>query len=198
MSMRELQLAMKFFDAAYAAGFKGDVLNEIAENPERLKQFLDLHREDAKLEYVERTVDCISAPLTLYRAEREPDLKVLRHDNLGVIPWNSLRLRLHRPDRDMPRDQLDLDETHLIPKYLIDKKVAPANISEYLRRYPHLFHRDVSDRYMRDVVICWGTVYEGKDGARWAEGFRADDMSRYNVRVSDLQSYDQYVLLIEN
>ena len=202
--MREIDVARLWLDAAYAAVFGQKQLEEVAGNQERMKQFLSLHREDAELKYIERMVDCTTAPLTFYHEKREPDLKVVRHDNLGIVPWTSLRIRFWYPDPDqIPRDDFDLDEEHLMPKFLVGKKVANVNVREYMLRYPHLISRENRDVLRSHTVIFWGTVYGHEEPYRkWAPGLSrlcgAEAVTSYGTHANGLISHrDQAVAVID-
>src|SRR3989344_6653814 len=148
------------------------------------------------IEYVERIINCPTAPITFYRSDRDNNPKVLRHNDFGIVPWKSLKLKVWDPSRDeVPYEDRKLDEKHLLPKYLIGKPVANACICEYLRRYPHLAPRYLLP-YGR-AVLFWGTVYESENG-KWAPGIIEPDMGLYGRRVSDWdQNYDNPARLVE-
>jgi len=199
--LRELALAQKLLDAAYKAGFDTKTLDKIADNPERLKQFLDLHREDARIEYIERMLDCTIAPLIFPHSKNDTGLeglKVVRHNNPGIVPWKSLKLRFYRPDSNASYEQFEFDMENLMPRYLVGMKVADVNIREYLLRYPHLIPEDGRHMLHSCCAICWGTIYENADGTRWAPGINGtyDPVTPYDTHANDMHHYNNQVAIV--
>ncbi len=196
--MRELDLAKLWLDAATQAGFELHQIEEAANDATRMQEFLAVHRGDVKLEAIERMLDCRSAPLTFYHPDESVvALKVLRHDDIGIVPWKKLKLTRFNPEKNgVEHGDMMLDEAHLLPKYLVGKKVANANICEFIRRYSHL----VDDSLIWSTnIICWGTVYEGPRGP-WVPGYCEghDGVEIYDRHIAEhISPYTEDVLLYE-
>jgi hypothetical protein len=118
---------------------------------------LDLLRGDVEIVRVRRVVDCDIDP------EVPEGHRIVKHDKLGQIEMDELKLDMVWPDRStMGFEGMELDFVHMVPKYLVDKKVPNKNLRDYLLRYPHLVPKNWGG-----IVLFWGTLMTNGMNDRW-------------------------------
>jgi hypothetical protein len=123
---------------------EGDILSQ---------HTLDLLRGDVEIVRVKRVVDCDIDP------EVPKGHRIVKHIKLGQIEMDKLTLDKVWPDRRVVGyEAMELDFVHLVPKYLVDRKVPNMNLRDYLLRYPHLIPKSWGN-----IVLFWGTLMNNGD-----------------------------------